>query len=71
MPSLNLDIDGFAWSRLTELSDSAGLRVEEVVRHAVAYYLADLDRGRIAARPANLEASAPIEMSAADKASRT
>jgi len=51
MPRLVLDIGDFAWSRLAEQAAAEAVRVEDVVQHAVAYYLADLDRGRVAARP--------------------
>lgn len=56
MGRLTLDIEGFSWSRLCEQAEAEGVEVEELVRHAVAYYLADLDEGRVAARPLAREA---------------
>jgi len=51
MPRLNLQLQGFLWSRLCEQAEAEGVVVEAIVEHAVAYYLADLDRGRMAAHP--------------------
>jgi hypothetical protein len=51
MPTLTLDISGFSWSRLREEAEAVGVAVDEIVRHAVAYYLADIDSGRVSARP--------------------
>lgn len=48
---LTVEFEGFLWSRLCEHSEVARVEVVELVRHAVAYYLADLDADRVAARP--------------------
>jgi hypothetical protein len=46
--TLSLRFDGFAWEALEEQSAELGVSVEELATHAVLYYLADLDSGRIA-----------------------
>jgi hypothetical protein len=45
-----VEFDSFASARLDEEAASQGVTVEELVRHAVMYYLADLDSGRPATR---------------------
>jgi hypothetical protein len=81
MPTLTLDISGFSWSRLREEAEAEGVAVEELVRHAVAYYLADLDSERVSARPLRRDrtqatpytspASAPERSCAGNQTSRT
>ena len=51
MNSVRVEFAEFAWSRLTEQAQEQGLSVADIVLHAVAYYLADLDSGRLASRP--------------------
>ena len=51
MGLLEIEFPGFAWHRLKEEAQRNGVPVEDLVRHAVTYYLADLDSGRMAARP--------------------
>jgi hypothetical protein len=48
--SVTLQIDGFAWETLAEQSAQMGVSVEELATHAIMYYVADLDSGRIARR---------------------
>jgi hypothetical protein len=48
--ALTIEFDDFGWSRIREEAERQGTSPEEVVSHAVAYYMADLDSGRIAAR---------------------
>lgn len=55
MGRVTLEIKGFSWSRLCEQAEAEGVSVEELVRHAVVYYLADLDTSRAAARPLRLD----------------
>ena len=43
-------MDEFGWQALQAESARLGVPEEEVVRHALLYYLADLDSGRIARR---------------------
>ena len=45
-----LQLDGFAWETLAEQSAQMGVSVEELATHAIMYYVADLDSGRIARR---------------------
>jgi hypothetical protein len=40
----------FLWSRLEEQAAVEQVTTEELIRHALAYYFADLDQGRVAAR---------------------
>jgi hypothetical protein len=47
---LTLDLDTFAWEALTEESAQLGVSIEELASHALLYYLADRDSGRIARR---------------------
>jgi len=51
MGRVTLEIEGFSWSRLCEQAEAERVSVDELVRHAVVYYLADLDTNRAAARP--------------------
>jgi hypothetical protein len=48
--SLSLPLDGFAWEAIQHESTRLGVSEEELVAHAVLYYLADVDSGRIARR---------------------
>jgi len=48
--SVTLQLDGFAWETLAEQSAQMGVSVEELATHAIMYYVADLDSGRIARR---------------------
>jgi hypothetical protein len=50
LQSLTLQLDGFAWETLAEQSVQMGVSVEELATHAIMYYVADLDSGRIARR---------------------
>ena len=52
---LTVEFEAFLWSRLCEQSAMERVEVEELVRHAVSYYLADLDAGRVSARPLRSE----------------
>ena len=52
---LTVEFEGFLWSRLCEQSEAERVEVEELIRHAVSYYLADLDAGRVSARPLGSE----------------
>ena len=45
---LALSLQGFAWEALEAECTRLGISAEELVGHAIAYYLADLDSGRIA-----------------------
>ena len=46
-----IGFDAYARERLEREALAQGLPVEDLVRHAVMYYFADLDNGRPAARP--------------------
>lgn len=62
--SLTLDLGAFAREALEEESAQQGVPVEELVRFAVLYYLADRDSGRIARRlppPESIGLSNPLE----------
>lgn len=50
MRALTIELDDFGYERASEEAQRQGVSVEEVVTHAVMYYLADLDSGRAAAR---------------------
>lgn len=47
---LTLELDDFGYEALREEAARQGVPLEELLAHAVMYYLADLDSGRIAAR---------------------
>jgi hypothetical protein len=47
---VHLPVDGFAWSELSREAAQQGVEPSELASHAILYYLADLDRGRIARR---------------------
>jgi hypothetical protein len=42
--------DEFGWEALTDLARRQGVSIEELVRHAAMYYLADADRERFSHR---------------------
>jgi hypothetical protein len=46
--AVTLHLDDFAWETIEEQSAELGVSVEELATHALLYYLADLDSGRIA-----------------------
>ncbi len=48
--SLQVRLEQFAWEAVTQESARLGVSVEELLRFAVMYYLADVDSGRIARR---------------------
>ena len=48
--TLTLQLDGFAWETIVEQSAQMGVSVEDLATHAIMYYVADLDSGRIARR---------------------
>ena len=50
VPRLELEIDAFAAARLEAEAAAQGVAEADLVRHALMYYLADLDSGRISAR---------------------
>jgi Ribbon-helix-helix protein, copG family len=43
---IEVEFDEFGWEALTELARREGVSIEELVRHAAMYYLADADRDR-------------------------
>ncbi len=51
MARVAVELTGFTVALLEEQAEAEGVSLEEVVRQAIAYYIADLDAGRIAARP--------------------
>lgn len=48
---LKLDLDAFGREALEAEAARLGVSPEELARHAVLYYLADCDSGRISRRP--------------------
>lgn len=50
MLKITVELDDFARRRLEAEAEAQAVTVDAVVRHAVAYYLADVDAGRSAAR---------------------
>ena len=50
MRALAVKLDGFGWEALEQECARLGVSEEELVRFAIAYYLADIDSGRIARR---------------------
>ena len=48
MPPLRVDLDGFAFERLEGEARRQGVTIDQLVKHALMYYIADLDSGRIA-----------------------
>jgi hypothetical protein len=47
---VTVEFDEFGWGRLKDEADRQHVPVEELVLHAVAYFLADVDSGRAAHR---------------------
>ncbi len=47
---LTFEMDDFGWEILKEEAERQGTSLEAIVQHALAYYIADLDSGRIASR---------------------
>lgn len=45
---LGLHVDGFIWECLVEEADRIGVSIEELAAFAIAYYMADIDSGRVA-----------------------
>jgi hypothetical protein len=64
--TVTLELDGFATERLEAEAASQGVTLEDLMRHALMYYLADLDSGRTATRVMPEHAASPHER--ADKA---
>jgi len=61
---VTIDLDGFAQERLEHEAQSQAVTLEQLVRHALMYYLADLDSGRVATRvPADESAAASQQRS--------
>jgi len=58
---VTVELDGFAHDRLEAEAASQGVTLEELVRHAVMYYLADLDSDRIARRVMPEPSASPNE----------
>jgi hypothetical protein len=48
--TIHLPVDGFVWSELSREAALQGVEPSELAAHAISYYLADLDRGRISRR---------------------
>jgi hypothetical protein len=46
--SLHVRLDGATWAALAEEARNQGITVEDLALHAVVYFLADLDSGRLA-----------------------
>jgi hypothetical protein len=51
VPALHLKLADFAWELLSAEAERQGVSTAELAAHAVMYYLADLDSGRIAREP--------------------
>jgi hypothetical protein len=47
---LSVHLDAFGWGRLSEEARRQGIGESELAAHAILYYLADLDSGRLSAR---------------------
>jgi hypothetical protein len=47
---IEVEFDEFGWEALTELARREGVSIEELVRHAAMYYLADVDSERFSHR---------------------
>lgn len=57
---LELELDDFTWQALAQESETMGVAVTELAAFAIAYYLADVDSGRVARQmPASLRRPAP------------
>jgi hypothetical protein len=48
--SLNVTIDDATWAALAEEAERQAVAIDALARHALLYYLADLDSGRLADR---------------------
>jgi len=67
---IEIGFGDFTWSRLEEQASRQGVSVEELVSHAVLYFLADLDPNRIARRVPRLGSSDGGSRSGAEGKSR-
>jgi hypothetical protein len=47
---VEVEFDEFGWELITAEAERQGVSVEDVVRHAALYFLADADSGRLATR---------------------
>jgi len=47
---VEIEFDEFGWEALTDLARRQSVSIEELVRHAAMYYLADADSGRVSHR---------------------
>ena len=47
---VTLELGDFTWERLRSEAERQGVSIEELVAHAILYFLADFDSGRIARR---------------------
>ena len=45
---ISLSLDAFTWEAIDEECARLGISVEELIRHAALYFMADADSGRIA-----------------------
>ncbi len=48
--TLSLKVDGAAWERFERLADAQDVEPELLLRHAVLYFAADVDAGRVGDR---------------------
>ena len=56
---VTLSIEGVVWQELGHEAERQGVEVDELVRHALLYYLADVDSGRTARMVPRLDQAAP------------
>lgn len=56
---VTVELGGFTWERLQSEAERQGVSIEELVAHAVLYFLADFDSGRIARRIPPRDAERP------------
>lgn len=57
---IEIELDEFGWSALSREALRQGISREELLKHAVMYYLADLDSGRIVRRAPRFDSGDPF-----------
>jgi hypothetical protein len=60
---VEVEFDEFGWELITAEAERQGVSVEEVVKHAALYFLADVDSGRFATRISPFGNRAPSQES--------
>jgi len=58
---ISIELDDFGWDRLSDEAAHQGVTMEVLAAHAVLYYLADADSGRLARKVPRAEPPPPAK----------